>query len=105
MCAVVDQQSIGARDKRSGVMLAAMDIHQMLRPTIVPVALAGALDSLDGSDRLRAVAGLRRKELAALFEAAADNQPLRLIDLVPAETPALTEVVHDGKNSLPMFTR
>jgi hypothetical protein len=82
-----------------------MDIHQMLRPTIVPVALAGALDSLDGADRLRAVAGLRRRELAALFEAAADNQPLRLTDLVPAEIPALTEVVHDGKNSLPMFTR
>jgi hypothetical protein len=82
-----------------------MDIHQMLQPTIVPAALAGALDDLAEPDRLRAVAGLRRKELAALFEAAAENQPLRLTDLVPAKVPALTEVIHDGKNSLPMFTR
>jgi hypothetical protein len=82
-----------------------MDLHEMLRPTVVPVALAGALDQLDDSDRLRAAVGLRRSELAAVFEAAADNQPLRLTDLVPAETPAWQAVIHEGKNSLPMFTR
>jgi hypothetical protein len=82
-----------------------MDIHQMLRPTIAPLALAGALDGLAPADRLSAVADLRRKELAALFEAAADNAALALTDLVPAATAPLVEVIHDGKNSLPMFTR
>src|SRR4051812_24760702 len=82
-----------------------MDIHQMLRPTVAPVALAGALDGLDAGARRTAVTGLRRKELAALFEAAADNPPLLLTDLVPTRTPPLAEVIHDGKNSLPMFTR
>jgi hypothetical protein len=48
---------------------------------------------------------LKRRELAELFEAAAGNPPLRLVDLVPAEVPALTAVIHEGKNSLPMFTR
>jgi hypothetical protein len=81
------------------------NIHEMLRPTVAPSALAGALDGLNGADRLRAMAGLRRGELAALFEAAAGNRPLLLTDLVPAGVPPLTEVIHDGKNSLPMFTR
>jgi hypothetical protein len=82
-----------------------MDIHEMLRPPIAPVAIASALDGLDASARARALAGLRRRELAALFDAAADNRPVLLTDLVPAEVPPLTEVIHDGKNSLPMFTR
>jgi hypothetical protein len=83
------------------------DIHQLLRPgtTLPPGALAGALDGLSDGDRVRTVAGLRRGELAALFEAAAAHPPLRLTDLVPAQVPPLVAVIHDGKNSLPMFTR
>ena len=38
--------------------------------------------------------------MAALFEAAADNAPLTLDDFVPAGVPPLTEVIHEGKNSL-----
>jgi hypothetical protein len=48
---------------------------------------------------------LKRRELAELFEAAAKNPPLRLTDLVPAGVPPLTAVIHEGKNSLPLFTR
>jgi hypothetical protein len=87
------------------MLLTAMNIHQMLQPTITPVALAGALDELPDVERVNAVVDLRRKELAALFEAAAGNRPLALTDLVPATVPPLTAVIHAGKNSLPMFTR
>src|SRR5689334_23146798 len=79
------------------------DIHQLLRPGVS--APPGALDGLSEADRVRAVAGLRRAELAALFEAAAEHPPLRLTDLVPPEVPPLVAVIHEGKNSLPMFTR
>ncbi len=77
----------------------------MLQPGLSPAALAGAFDQLAGEQRVAAVASLRRKQLAALFEAAADNPPLRLTDLVPADVPPMTEVIHEGKNSLGVFTR
>jgi hypothetical protein len=82
-----------------------MEIREMLHSSVAPMALAGALDGLTAGDRLQAVSALRRKELAALYESAAGNQPLRLTDLVPASVAPLGEVIHDGKNSLPLFTR
>lgn len=68
-------------------------------------AIAQALDALDGAARLRVVAGLGRRQQAALFEAAAGQRPITLEDLVPPGTPPLVEVVHEGKNSLVAFTR
>ena len=68
-------------------------------------ALGQALDSLDGPARLAAAAGLSRRQQAALFEAACGHRPLSSSDLVPAALPPLVEVVHEGKNSLPAFTR
>jgi hypothetical protein len=63
------------------------------------------LDAMSDEARLATVLSLRRRHLAPLFEAAAANEPLRLTDLVPAAVPPLTEVIHEGKNSLPAFTR
>jgi hypothetical protein len=77
----------------------------MFIPRLVPATLAGALDGLGDDDRIDAVAHLRRRELAALYEAARDNPPLTLADFVPVGVPPRTEVVHEGKNSLPLFTR
>lgn len=83
-----------------------MDLREMFPPQrVAPGALAGALDGLGEAARVQAVTGLRRKQLAALFEAAADAKPLALTELVPAEVPPRVEVIHEGKNSLPMFTR
>ena len=67
--------------------------------------MAGALDGLGDDERIAAVAGLGRRQLAALFEAAADNTPLTLADLVPPEVAPMREVIHEGKNSLGVFTR
>jgi hypothetical protein len=51
------------------------------------------------------LAHLNRKKLAAMYEAAAGNTPLQLTDFVPAGVGPRTEVIHEGKNSLPLFTR
>jgi hypothetical protein len=85
-----------------------VDIHALFGPQLAPadvVRIAGALDGLGEPERLDAIAHLRRKELAALYEAAAGNPPLHLTDFVPTTVPARTEVIHEGKNSLPLFTR
>ena len=49
------------------------------------------------------VLSLSRRELATLFDACADQRPLRLSDLVPEGVAPFSEVIHDGKNSLPAF--
>jgi hypothetical protein len=77
----------------------------MFQPALDLTTLARSLDGLSQDDQVQAVAALRRRELAALFEAAAGKPPLRLEDMVPAGTPPMTEVIHEGKNSLPLFTR
>jgi hypothetical protein len=77
----------------------------VLEPPFAPLEIAAQLDAMSAEARLDTVMRLGRKQLAPLFEAAAVNPPLRLDDMVPAQTPALVEVVHEGKNSLPAFKR
>src|SRR5262245_1042334 len=62
------------------------------------------LDQLNPKARLTAVRSLGGRAQAELFDAAKGVRKLRLEDLVPPATPALEEVVHAGKNSLPAFT-
>lgn len=62
------------------------------------------LDQLNPSARLGAVRSLGGRAQAELYDAAKGVRKLRLEDLVPFKTPALQEVVHEGKNSLPAFT-
>jgi hypothetical protein len=74
-------------------------------PPFAPPEIARQLDGMREETRIATVVGLRRRQLAPLFEAAAANEPLLLTDLVPADVPPLTEVIHEGKNSLPLCTR
>jgi hypothetical protein len=82
-----------------------MDLLPMIWPRVDRGTIAHLLDEVGGEARLHAVADLGKRELAALFDAAADNAPVTLDDLVPADTAPMTEVIHDGKNSLPLFSR
>ena len=66
-------------------------------------ATARYLDELDGTARIRQVRGLSRREQARLFDAAEGARPVSLVDLVPADVPPLAEVIHHGRNSLPVF--
>ncbi|MCB9554532.1 MAG: hypothetical protein H6707_00415 [Deltaproteobacteria bacterium] len=68
-------------------------------------ALATHLDQLPTARRQALALSLGRKQLAMLFEAAAGFAPRTLADIVPSELPPLLEVTHEGRNSLPAFTR
>jgi hypothetical protein len=69
-----------------------------------PHALAHFLDALSHEGRLRAVYGLRRAQLQALYQRVEGAEPMTLAHLVPERQPALTPVRHFGRNSLPVFT-
>src|SRR6476619_3671855 len=81
-----------------------MDIHALFHP-LVPATLAGALDGLTDDARVEAVVHLGRRELAALYDAAADAPALTLADFVPDGVGPRVEVIHHGKNSLPLFSQ
>ncbi len=82
-----------------------MDIVPMIWPSVDRGAIAHLLDEVGDEGKLNTVMDLGKRELAALFDASADNEPLTLADLVPEETAPLTEVIHEGKNSLALFSR
>jgi len=48
---------------------------------------------------------LRPRDMAKLFDAAIDNDPLTLDHFIPPDTPPDTDVLHDGKNSMALFKR
>jgi hypothetical protein len=67
--------------------------------------LGEKLDALTPEARLAEVRALTRPAQAALYEGAKGVRKLTLEDLVPASAAGLTEVVHEGKNTLVMFTQ
>ena len=66
-------------------------------------ALGDWLDGLPAAARLTEVRTLSGKQQAALYEAAKGARPIVLADFVPEPTPPLAQVIHEGKNSLPIF--
>src|SRR5262245_62033880 len=66
--------------------------------------LCAYLDGLVQGDRVRFVRSIGARQQALLYDAAAGFRPLTLDDFVPAGIPALTQVIHSGKNSLAAFT-
>lgn len=62
------------------------------------------LESLDFDARLAACMTLGRKHQRRLFQLAV-NTPCTLDDLVPADVAPGVEVILEGKNTLPIFTR
>jgi hypothetical protein len=79
-------------------------LRALLRNPSAPMAEVSALlDGADGAARRDALFSLSGREQQALYERAAASAPLTLEDLVPKGVPALTPVIHAGKNSLPVF--
>jgi hypothetical protein len=68
-------------------------------------AIEDFLDGLDNGTRIAEVTSLRRGEQRRLYEAVAGHRTLRVQDFVPADRPPLEEVVFEGRNTLPAFTR
>ena len=67
-------------------------------------AIEDHLSGLASPDRVTEVRSLERPHQRKLFDVAKGYRPISLSDLVPKDHPAMTEVVHHGKNSLPALT-
>ena len=84
-----------------------MDLQVLFDPKVNLERLAEVLDGLGHAGRFTTVRGWEKNHQARLFEAALPGErhnPLTLDHFVPAAIGPLTEVIHHGKNSLPMFS-
>jgi len=68
------------------------------------VEVGQQLDVLRPAERLAAIRSLGSRAQAKLYDAAKGARKLKLTDLVPADVEPFTQVVHEGKNSLPVFS-
>jgi hypothetical protein len=81
-----------------------MSVHDFFSAGAVDVnGLGRYLDNLPDSARIRAARELDAKEQARLFEAAKGHRKVTLDDFVPRDLPALRQVIHHGRNTLPTF--
>ena len=60
------------------------------------------LDELEAHTRLQETQSLNRNDQRKLYQLAKDARLMELEDLVPPEVPNLTEVIHKGRNTLPL---
>ena len=81
-----------------------MELKNLIETHLDLPRLSGVLDELGAPGRLWSVQQWTRGNLAVLWEAAKGFRPLTLDDLVPPSTAPLGDVVHHGKNSLPLFS-
>jgi hypothetical protein len=73
--------------------------------SVTPAGIATHLDGLDASARRDEVLALGKTHQARLFDLVDGFRRFTLDDLAPASTPPLTGVRHEGRNSLPAFSR
>jgi hypothetical protein len=66
--------------------------------------LAQHLDALADAERAAVTSAMTPSQQARLYDAAKGFRPLTLDHFVPQGTPPLTQVVHAGKNSIPLFS-
>jgi len=76
----------------------------LLEPTVNLARFSEILDGVGHEGRLAAVRRMTPKQMAELYEAAKGFKSLSLDDFVPSSVAPLTEVIHEGKNSLAAFT-
>lgn len=81
-----------------------MDVTVFLQPKIDLERLTRILDGLGHEGRVHTIRTWAKHQQEAIFEAARGYRPLDLDFLVPASVGPLVEVIHDGHNTLPMFT-
>lgn len=83
-----------------------MSLANMLKKWNTPIEeISAYLDGLAPPHRVAEVANLGLLLQARLYGRAAAAMPISLEHFVPPDTPDLTEVVHHGRNSMPLFTR
>lgn len=77
----------------------------LFAPDVNAAVLASHLDALDAKTRAAQALSLNRAAQARLFEVVAGARRFTLDDLAPSTTAPLHGVRHDGRNSMPMFSR
>lgn len=83
-----------------------MRLASLIRNPRVSLEEIGALlDRLLPSARLDAAMTLGPRDQAILFERAGQAPAITLDHFVPSDVPDLREVIHEGRNSLPLFRR
>lgn len=81
-----------------------MEFITLLEPTVDLARLAEVLDGLGHEGRVHTTRTWTKAHKRAIFEAAKGFRPLDLDFLVPSSIGAATEVIHEGHNTLPLFT-
>jgi len=80
-----------------------MDLKSLIETHLDLPRLAKDLDELGPPGRLWAVRQWTRSNLAVLWDAARGFRAVTLDDFVPGSAEPRLEVIHEGKNSLPIF--
>lgn len=80
-----------------------MDVTVFLEPKIDLDKLSEVLDGLGHEGRVHTTRTWTKKQMAAIFEAC-KGRPISLDLLVPPSVGARVEVIHDLRNTLPLFT-
>jgi hypothetical protein len=81
-----------------------MDLTNLIETRLDLAALSKDLDEIGPFARLWSVRQWTRAHMATLWEAAKGFRPVSLDDFVPPTVAPLVQVIHDGKNSLPLHT-
>lgn len=84
---------------------AQMDLRNLIEPHLDMERLAKDMDEIGHSARLWSVRQWSPSDMSILWEAGKGFRSVALDDFVPPSIPELTQVIHEGKNSLPAFTR
>lgn len=79
-----------------------MDVTVFLEPKVDIEKLAETLDGLGHEGRVHATRTWTKKQMAAIFDACA-GRPISLDLLVPPSAGNNVEVIHDLRNTLPLF--
>ncbi len=82
-----------------------MDVTTFLEPKLDLNAIASVLDGLGHEGRCHTIRTWSKAQMEAIFEAAKGFHPIDLDFLVPSGVEPLVEIIHDGQNTLPMFSR
>ncbi len=80
-----------------------MDVSVFLEPSVDIDRLAEILDGLGHEGRVHAMRTWNKKRMASIYEACA-GRSITIEQVVPASIGADVEVIHDLRNTLPLFT-
>jgi hypothetical protein len=80
-----------------------MDVSVFLEPKVDIEKLAEILDGLGHDGRVHTMRTWDKKRMAAIYDAC-EGRPITLDHLVPPSIGANVEVIHDLRNTLPLFS-